>query len=490
MLLRTSRVLWRCLALVALLMPPVAARAETPWPLKTPAELKALHGPTFTGLHILTYRRSQDPKEAGTAPETVIGIGGDIMFRDDGGSRRVVDLRLGRIYDLRKNKRYVNHPMAADIVWFDSELSNRIALGKALAAGGLDQDKQSMVREPFWDAVELKVTVPNEPPPVVETREQGGETAFVYNGQEAVRWRPMDQPLPSAVAANLGRALLWFFPGHPHLLARLAVDGKAPRRLMLRARLAGAMRTDDYQLIRAQWCETCVALPADAQPALAVGGVFEKELAPVMIAASQGKHKSTSSDEYLRRVDRALDRDAPLEAFLWFMERLLQDGARRCQADEAGEYCRVQKRMFAQARTNADLQTFHRSISTQSAENASAIAALRGKVSANAYYIDLAAVNATPPQAFRFKTGEQEPLKTAERRMASALAGMPMVPAVYRDIGNVYFAAVNPRLAWLAWEMGKGNPGRSAEQNLWQQPARVEAQVRQRHPEFFLTDTR
>lgn len=146
--------------------------------------------------------------------------------------------------------------------------------------------------------------------------------------------------------------------------------------------------------------------------------------------------------------------------------------------------------MFAQAQVNADVQTFHRSISTQSAENANAIAGLRGKVSANAYYIDLAAVNAMPPQAFRFKTGAQEPLKTAERRMASALAAMPMVPAVYRDIGNVYFAAVNPWLAWLAWEMGKGNPGRSAEQNLWQQPARVEAQVRQRHPEFFLTDTR
>jgi hypothetical protein len=373
---------------VALLLPAVVARAETPWPLKTPAELKALHGPTFNGLYILTYRRSQDPKEAEAAPETVIGIGRDIMFRDDGGRRRVVDLRLGRIYDVQKDKRYVNHPMAADIVWLGMELSNRVALGKVVAAGGLDADKQSMVREPFWDAVELKVTVPSEPPPVVETRQKGGETTILYKGQEVVRWRPMTQPLPPAVAANLGRALLWFFPGHPHLLARLATGGKAPQHLMLRARLAGTMRTDDYRLIRAQWCGTCVALPADAHPALAVGGVFENEMAPVMIAASQGKHESTSSEEYLRRIDSALDRGAPLEAFLWFMERLLQDGPRRCGAFDVDEHCRVQNRVLAQARADADVQALHRSLSTQSVENANTIAALRGKVSANGYFVD------------------------------------------------------------------------------------------------------
>ena len=208
-------------------------------------------------------------------------------------------------------------------------------------------------------------------------------------------------------------------------------------------------------------------------------------MAPVMIAASQGKFKSTSSDEYLRRVDDALNRAAPLEAFLWFLERLLQDGVRKCQPDEAGDYCRVQNRMFAQARANADVQTFQRSMSTPSQDNANAIAALRDKAGPNAYYIDLTAANSTPPRGFAFTTGEREPVNTAERRLASALAGMPLVPGVYRDIGNLYFAAVNPRLAFLAWEMGKANPGRSAEPNLWQGADGVEPQVRQRHPEFF-----
>jgi hypothetical protein len=69
--------------------------------------------------------------------------------------------------------------------------------------------------------------------------------------------------------------------------------------------------------------------------------------------------------------------------------------------------------------------------------------------------------------------------------MASALAGMPMVPPVYRDLGNMYFAAVIPRLAWLTWEMGKAVPGRSAESNLWQNAERFEATARQRRPEFF-----
>jgi hypothetical protein len=110
---------------------------------------------------------------------------------------------------------------------------------------------------------------------------------------------------------------------------------------------------------------------------------------------------------------------------------------------------------------------------------------MRDKVGANAYYIDLSSINAIPQSALRFKTPEQEPLKSAERRMATALAAMPLVPDVYRDIGNIYFAAVDTRRAWLAWEMGMGNPGRSADRDLWRNPRAIEMQARQRHPEFF-----
>jgi hypothetical protein len=52
-----------------------AVGAPTPWPLKTPAELKKLHGPTFVGMQILTYRREQQPAVEGAAPEVTIGIG-------------------------------------------------------------------------------------------------------------------------------------------------------------------------------------------------------------------------------------------------------------------------------------------------------------------------------------------------------------------------------------------------------------------------------
>jgi hypothetical protein len=99
--------------------------------LKTPAELKALNGPTFTGAQILTYRHSSSPPQPGVAPETTIGIGNDFIFREGGQTRFVVDLRLGRIYR-EENKRYVSSPMAAaNIVFCDSELMNRVAVAKA-----------------------------------------------------------------------------------------------------------------------------------------------------------------------------------------------------------------------------------------------------------------------------------------------------------------------------------------------------------------------
>src|SRR5262249_8314973 len=143
------------------------ASAETPWPLRTPAELKALRGADSAGMQILTYRRSQGPKEAET--DVTIGIGRTAIFREQGRTRRVIDLVLGRIYDLRDDKRFVSYPIVADIVFRDTEMGNRVVLAKALAAAGIEQSKIDPVGDPFWNATELHVTVPNEPAPAVET---------------------------------------------------------------------------------------------------------------------------------------------------------------------------------------------------------------------------------------------------------------------------------------------------------------------------------
>jgi hypothetical protein len=476
--------MWHKLGLAAVLVSASAAVAETPWPLKTPAELKAMHGPTFTGVQILTYRHTVEPAKPGTAPETIIGMGRDFVFREEGGVRFVVDLRLGRTYDVNRDKQYIDSPMAASIVARDVELTNRIGLGKALAAAGI-LDKAGPSFDPFWNATELKVTAPGEPPPVADTREQNGVTVFLYKGREAMRWQPAGETLPPEVAANLGHALLWLWRGHPFLTAQLAAGAKAPQQFAVRWEFGNQTQTDAYELIGSRWCETCDALPADAQPGFKVGGVFETELAPVMVAASQGKFKALSSDDYLHRMDDALNRGAIIESLLWFMERALQDGTRKCPPEEASDYCRIQNRLFAQARANSDVQALQRNMATRSLEAANAIMAMRDKIGTNAHYLDLASIDAIPESALRFKTSEQEPLKSAERCMASALAAMPLLPGLYRDIGNIYFAAVDTRRAWLAWEMGMANPGRSIEPDLWRNPRGIEMQARQRHPEFF-----
>jgi hypothetical protein len=474
----------RWLALGIFVISGQIAMAET-WPLKSPAELKAVHGATFAGMQLLTYRHSIEPAKDAAASQTIIGIGRDVIFREEDGNRFVVDLRLGRIYEVGPNTRYVNYPVAASIVSRDAEMGNRINLSRALAAAKVERDKIGYVLEPFWDATELKVTAPNEPPPVVAIHDDQGETVFSYKGQDVLRWRPVAEQLPPQVAGNLGRALLWLWPGHPFLDAKVAAEAKAPQHFRVRTAHGNELRTDDYQLIDSRWCETCDALPADAQPGLWVGGIFEAELAPVMIAASQGKFNATSSENYVRKISEALDRWAPLDAFLYFAERTLQYGNRECQPDETSDYCRVLNRLIAQARASSELQTLQRNMTTRSLDAANAIAAMRDKVGPNAYYVDLASIDCIPESALRFKTGEQEPLKSAERRMASTLAAMPVVPAVYRDIGNIYFAAVDTKRAWLAWEMGMANPGLSSEPDLWRNPRNIESLARRRHPEFF-----
>jgi hypothetical protein len=120
------------------------------------------------------------------------------------------------------------------------------------------------------------------------------------------------------------------------------VGAKAPEHLKVRQHVAGRSQTHDYQLIESRWCENCDALPPDAQPVPAL----EADLASIMVAASEGMFEPLSSEDYLRRIDAALDRGAALEAVLWFLERQLQDGTQRCQPGDTSEGCRVQNRVF------------------------------------------------------------------------------------------------------------------------------------------------
>jgi hypothetical protein len=457
-----------------------AAHAETPWPLKSPAELKALHGQGFTGFQVLTYRHSQTPNPSEKLHDVVLGIGTDIIFFDDGKVRRVIDFRLGRIYNVNQDRHYVNSPIAAEVIFRDFERANREGLAKELSSAKLE-DKTTLGNA-FWQDVELKVTTSDEAQPALDWREDRGETVILYKGEEVVRWHAMDETLPASVRDNLRHVLLWFFPMHPSLDARLAADGRAPRHLAVHWWTLNQEHVDDYQLIEAHWCETCAALDGDMQPVLRGGESFDRDFAPVMVAAAQGKFKALSSEDYLARVNAALGHDDVLQAHLWFIERGLQYGIRKCQPGESGNYCETTARLLSRAGGDADVITYTQSVNAQSF----AIAALRDKAGANAYFIDLSAVDAIPPSAFAFKSESAEPLKSALPRMAAALAAMPMVPAVYRDIGKIYFASkLSTTTAWLVWEVGRALPGLSAEANMWQFVDSVEAQTRQRHPEFY-----
>jgi hypothetical protein len=159
--LQVSDVMRHCVALLMLFACSTAS-AETPWPLKTPTELRVLHGAGFAGFQILTYRVSEPSKQPDKS--IVIGIGRDVIIRDDGRTCRVVDFRLGRLYDVDEHRRYVNSPIATEIVFRDTELGNRLGLGKALSAAGVG-DKAADFVDAFWRATELKVTPPNDPPP-------------------------------------------------------------------------------------------------------------------------------------------------------------------------------------------------------------------------------------------------------------------------------------------------------------------------------------
>jgi hypothetical protein len=469
------------------------AQAELPWPLKGAGELKQLHGLTWTGMQLLTYRHSTDYNEPVSA-RTIIGLGRDAIFREEDGHRVVVDFRLGRIYEMEANGRFQNSPIAAGIAERVHQrsirpLSRRVESRFAPVDGKEDrrpvmENLWAPMSDPFWTASETHVTHPSDAEAVWETRKIGPVTEFLRDGHTAVRWQPKDKALPKEVAAQLPRAFTWLWAGHPAILKTLSQGQQPPALLAIGLPKMRGFAVETFELESMEWCATCELMPPTAQPTVLGNTVFARELWPIMVAAVGGGYTQVTEKIYLERIESALEQDRVLEAWLWTAESSFQykiptspsNPEVPLEDDPRGVVLRKAK----------EIEEI-REIQQKNGQMLETLLRLRERVPTNAYMLEFFwVVNSIDKKNVLFdglRTGQ--PPQQALEFLTRSLQAMPLVPLVYSDMGILYQNAARPKEAWLAWELGQGLPVRNVFPHIWDKPKSLKEAARTEHPEFY-----
>lgn len=469
-----------------------AARAEQPWPLKGVDELKQLHGPTWSGVQLLTYRHSTDYNEPVSA-RTIIGLGRDAIFREDDGRRVVVDFRLGRIYEMEATGRFQNSPIAAEIVartWQRAVRPPSKRVEDRFVPVDGTEDRRPVLEnlwapmsEQFWEVSETHISHFSDAKAVWETRQIGPVTEFLHDTHTVVRWRPADMALPEEVAAQLRRAFTWLWHGHPSILKTLDQGRRPPALLAIGLPRRRGFAVETFELESMEWCAACELMPATAQPGALGDGVFVRDLWPIMTAAAGGGYTQVAEDVYLERIKDALERDHVLEAWLWHLEANFQYQIPTSPSDP--KVVRDGDPRAEVLRKAEEVEEV-RAIQPGKGQSPETLLRLRANVPANAYILEYFWANRLANETVRFeglRTGQ--PPQQALEFMTRALRAMPLVPLIYSDVGDLYYRATCPKEAWLAWELGQALPVRNVVSGIWGKPKFLEEVARADHPEFY-----
>jgi hypothetical protein len=190
----------------------------------------------------LRYEASGDAKNASVL---VLDVAPDWVHVRRGELQTLHDFRLGRVIDLRGGT-FVSTNIMADVAFRVYELQNRAHLVRVLRSAG--------AKNPSLDdcdaQTELGLSLPSVGDAVpVEAKQSAAVTTLECNGRVVGLFESgTEDPAPTGLWPVLARHMTM----HPALRARLAAEGRAPRRVEAFYRVGNERKTPMWRLVSAE----------------------------------------------------------------------------------------------------------------------------------------------------------------------------------------------------------------------------------------------
>jgi hypothetical protein len=398
-----------------------------------------------------------------------LGLGKDYFFVVKGDKQVVFDYRARKIFRLNlRNHTYEDSFLDAFVAYYVQELTYRMARAEGLKAAKtsdaeLDQEfEQFNLESVFSRRLPKDVGRPGTPTAEILASDKGWIAS--YKGKIVVDFTPSEYAVPSFCGQSFLHFLIHGCKLHPQLWHKVAESERFPETLVYRYYRFGPSSCTFHLKSVAENLEEWKGIPAG----------FTKEvraddpLAPVvkLFKRAREEAKPPTKEDVKRYVQKALDGDDVLDAYLAWHEWFLQ----------TGEYDEDLGRPILQA-ADREIRTLHSVIGKEEKESErrmlDIVRALEKRSPTKKYVLAVILANLLVDGS-RFK----EALDLQQK----ALEANPYLAAVYFDIGHVFYLNFNMDSAWRCAEMTRAL---AIHHPLLRNFEKLESQLQKDFPEDF-----
>lgn len=487
-----------------------AADQGSPGPLATAAQIHDARGAPQGDELLLTFDRSIEGPEGTKTDAWQVVLGPDYFAVREGEETQLFDFKFHWVTQINHARgEFLPNSLYGLVAFLDMETKNRVVMaemGRALDAQGVDTRDKIPV-DPFWHESELGIEVAVEADRDLAREEDGQAVVFRHAGREVVRYLLSDETLPPTAFRTFARFVRHSLNVHPRIASALIEQGRLPTELTFSNHApGGSWSTTRLTLTAMSTRPAAYPLPRHAKglSQFEETKFFEEDgffarLLPTMIEAVNGTYDDgmLPPEWYVEEMVRAAEAGDLFDAGLLFLELgtmhlpYLKDSCGKPK--KSNPSCLAMKATYSEAVKD---QRFRRMLAAIDLEQKGKPLDALAKVKTiglddadHRHVVDrtiaisaAAAIKAQGPSQVYSHTAELRGL--AETSLERALLGNPYMPNLYYDIGDYLGTLYQTPSAWLVFDLGRSlpaGPGRS----LLDQVEKREAQLRQRHSQFF-----
>jgi hypothetical protein len=416
--------------------------------------------------HTAAAKGAKQVKGLSTPADTnyvlTVTLSGDALQIDEPDAQTRYDFKNARIDRLDKLKHSYDEVSLYTVIGFNVvEFANRMALGKALAAG-------KMKDNPMAPALTENLMSMSDPTnaTVVDRSAKGDETIYSWKMLPLMTVSQKTREVPEAVLTQYLRFLRYDVGGHPEILGAIERDHGIPERLTI---VRSNMGIETRSL-------TLHSIDERPDSTFSLDGFTRETPAREPFTTLRRLSASSTADLEAHAAVLRQERDAAVAAGRT-LDAMLANFAAMLSTGDKSEATAWVAAHRDQINTSADGQRLMRSLNPQDESSAKQAADtfedMKRSAGPHSYVLNI------------FEANTRHSLHQGDKAIdlfLTALAADPTITGGWVDLGKLYYNNFSAEAAWACWDAARIlRPAHF----LLKQVDDLERKLRTDHPEFF-----
>jgi hypothetical protein len=276
----------------------------------------------------------------------------------------------------------------------------------------------------------------------------------MVSGEDVANFRLSNTTLDPREAAGFVHFLLSYTSLHPVIVKALNEAGRLPAYFAYAYSRGGQRGGDIWTLKSFERVSGTYPLPADYRPEARIDSPAVNPLMPRMLDAIAKRSAPRSLASLRGAFENALTQPQLLQAYLFYLEMLLQYGQGALACPEGAGHCTPSTQIAAKLSVDPGVASLLEASKAEAAGDLKRALELRLAVKhdglSDSYVLDDLVGNTY---------AENGDYVSAVPLIARAVAGNPFIAAYYKDLGDVFAGDFDSFNAWILYDLARALPG-------------------------------